>query len=83
MKSCANCAHSFTMIPEGGKAEHGFLVCRRYPPTTVMMTLPGRVVATPENPHGSVSMPNGLPTPINPGWLCGEHAPVQSLIQGG
>lgn len=74
VKNCASCAHSFTMSAPG--QNQGFMVCRRYPPQMAMMNMQGAVVATPQNPTGAAQAPQGVPVPIAPNWVCGEHAPA-------
>lgn len=73
--TCSTCKHYFLM----GPGENGPPVCRRYPPTAVMMMVE-QVVPHPSNPaqmtRMNVPQSQGIPAPIGPDWSCGEHSPA-------
>ena len=75
-RECSTCQHSFVM-QQGGNPGH--TICRRYPPTVLLLNMQGPV--TPQNPSGMVQIPNGVPAPVAPNWICGEYFAKEAGVE--
>ena len=62
-KSCRSCEHRWIAKQPGGPE---VMMCRRYPPTVVVMPIPD------PRANGAWGV-NGFYPQINPDWPCGEY----------